>query len=83
MKFGFFLKGQLVDSCHAESKADAASVHEHDEVHEILDADKLSAVLLNSDGMTAGLLNSDGMTVSGTKEKPISNDNSEHAIETV
>lgn len=63
MKFGFFKKGKLVDTCHAERKEFAKSAIEHDEVHEILDSDLL----------TGGTVDANKISASGTKEMPVFN----------
>jgi hypothetical protein len=63
MKFGFFKKGKLVDTCHAESKTCAKSEVDYDEFHEILDSDLL----------TSGTLDGNKIYAFGTKEMPIFN----------
>lgn len=63
MKFGFFKDGQLVDSCYAASKEAAISTVEHDEAHEIIDADLI----------TSGNIDFSNITVSGNSDFPVFN----------
>lgn len=51
MKFGFFKEGKLVDSCYADNIKLAVSSIDHDEVHEILDANQLTGGLLNANDL--------------------------------
>jgi len=61
MKFGFFKKSKLVDTCHADNKKNAKSNVDYDEVHEILDSELLSA----------GTIDTSKISASGTKELPV------------